>query len=217
MIDYPYPASFIAPLPANPVSVACSGILGAAPPLPRLLAAVDLYVNGTGGLGCYDLDAELVGGQGAAGRPLRPKPDVGEDLGVTSWNYQACTELPLEPITSDGYGFYPPDGSQLPSLFERCGEVFGVTPRPSWLSDSFGTSPADNRYLNNTIISENGKDPWRVGTAGIEGNKRNGLHVLLAAGGAHHQDLRFEDDRDGEGVKEARRAEKDIIKGWLKL
>ena len=133
MIDYPYPAGFIAPLPANPVEVACDILLGDGDPLHRLTTVVDLYVNGTGKLDCYDLGAELVGSRSL-------KAIRGTDLGVTSWNYQACTELPLEPITSDGYGFYPPDDAQLPGLIENCQERFGVSPRMTWLAESMGTS-----------------------------------------------------------------------------
>ena len=73
------------------------------------------------------------------------------------------------------------------------------------------------QYLTNTIISENSKDPWHVGTQSIEENKRNELYKIWGEGGAHHQDLRFEDDRDSGGVKEARRREKAIIKEWLKI
>lgn len=104
MLDYPYPASFVAPLPANPVQRACSLLASAAPSnavsaLAALHRVVLSYVNATEDLPCVDLRAELVGSGGGLGGGGA----VGaSDLGSTAWNYQACTELLLEPITSDG-------------------------------------------------------------------------------------------------------------------
>ena len=101
----------------------------------------------------------------AAGSPLGSS-----DLGVVAWNYQACTQLPLEPLTSDGYGFYPPGGNgtgkdyflgggslgggglgrgggglggpgQTAEVARRCAEVFGVETRPFWMPLAFGRGP----------------------------------------------------------------------------
>ena len=139
-------------------------------------------------------------------------------LGVTSWNYQACTELVLEPITSDGFGFYPPDdGEETQRVVDRCLDMFNVTTKPEWMPLSFGTSKDYSKYLTNTILAENEKDPWHVGTQSVVENEANELYQLFAKGGAHHQDLRFTDDLDSAGVKEMRAKELDIIKKWLNV
>ncbi|GMH77860.1 hypothetical protein TrST_g12456 [Triparma strigata] len=218
MIDYPYELNFIAPLPANPVEVGCGLLIGGGdvvePPIVQLRNLVDLYVNYTGDLACWDLDAELVSEGGGGGRMVGSS----DLLGMTSWNYQACTELILEPITSDGFGFYPPDdGKESQKVIDRCKAMFGVTTRPEWMPLSFGTSEDYSKYLTNTILAENEKDPWHVGTQDVVANEKNELYRLFAEGGAHHQDLRFSDELDSEGVKAMRAKERDIIKNWLNL
>jgi len=279
MVDYPYPCGFMSPLPANPVQAACAVLLqggGSDEPVVQIarLATVALqYVNASGDLPCFDLDAELVGhpeankpaaagdatagsGRGRSvgkGRGLRSTgvktnptaPHVrSSDLGVTAWNYQACTELPLEPITSDGFGFYPPGGNgtgllgsalgselggsggglggpgQTAEVVRRCAQVFGVEARPFFLPLAFGrggdySDPA--RGLANVLFVENSKDPWHVGTATVSSKGGVGGSVVrfLADGGAHHQDLRFSSPYDSPGVHAARRLENEHIRAWL--
>jgi len=208
MIDYPYECEFISALPANPVTLGCSSIVtDSHSALDVLVGLTNLYVNATGDLPCFDLGAELV-----QSRKSSPLTFSSSDLGVTSWNYQACTELILEPITSDGFGFYPPaDGEQTVEIVETCERTFKALSRPAWMGTSFARGRDVSRYLTNTILMENSKDPWHVGTASIAANEQNGLFKFYAEGGAHHQDLRFSDDADSD----ARAFEKEIIRSWL--
>ena len=190
--------------------------------LRKLHTAVLQLVNATGALGCVDLAAELVGSQ--VQRHLHPEARGatrgGSDLGVTSWNYQACTELPLEPITSDGFGFYPERaGRQRAELSANCAARFGgVRPRPGWMGLAFGLG-ADYRHHSRILFVENEKDPWHVGTAsvppvtGVGGTVRR--HV--STGGAHHQELRFASPLDAPGVVEARRLIEVTVREWLRL
>ena len=158
--------------------------------------------------------------------PARPTPGrlrsggASTDLGVRSWNYQACTELPLEPITSDGFGFYPPsDGAQLGELERHCAARFGVEARPEWLPTTFGVGADLAEHGSNILFVENDKDPWHVGTAsvppvtGVGGTVRR--HVTV--GGAHHQELRFASPLDAPGVIMARRLIEETVREWLRL
>uniref|UniRef100_A0A7S0JM15 Uncharacterized protein n=1 Tax=Calcidiscus leptoporus TaxID=127549 RepID=A0A7S0JM15_9EUKA len=219
MLDYPYATEFVGVLPANPVQRACVDLMaGTGGLLPKLHAAVLHFVNATGTLRCIDLQAELVG----VDRHLRPRRgvdyrEVAGDLGVRSWNYQACTELPLEPITSDGLGFYPEQsGKQLAELETNCAKRFSVRPRPGWMGLAFGLG-ADYRHHSNILFIENEKDPWHVGTASVPAVTGIGGTVRrhLARGGAHHQDLRFASPLDAQGVLEARRLVESTVRGWL--
>ncbi|GMI33835.1 hypothetical protein TrCOL_g11870 [Triparma columacea] len=212
-VDYPYPTGFIAELPGEPVKMACRGILREGEGgVKKIVEAVNVYVNYTGGLECWDLDAELVGGGRKGGGYVKKG-----DLGVTSWNYQACTELVLEPLTSDGLGFYPPrDGEETKKVEERCREMFGVTTDEGVMGIRYGRGEDYTKYLTNTILVENSRDPWKVGTRGVGENWENGMSKYEAEGGAHHQDLRFESEGDSEGVKEARRRESEAIGKWLR-
>ena len=216
MIDYPYPCSFIAPLPANPVKLACDNILkgGDLSEAEKVVGIVDLYVNASGDLKCYDLGGELVGDE-APRRPSSSLSDSGTSLGVTSWNYQACTQLILEPITSDGFGFFPPtDGEETSEVVKNCHKRFGVFPRPTDIMLSFGIGEDITKSYTNVLFAENQKDPWHVGSSMFEANEDRGIYKIMGDG-AHHQDLRFASELDGEGVLKVRELERKVIRKWL--
>ena len=263
LVDYPYPADFIAPLPANPVREACAQLvsdssarvsppLGGAPPPPlaadsspvhtlqSLLRTVLLLTNATRDLRCLDLRSELVGGSSSPSRSAWLKPPspatrrgslqlqhsiasstpagVGSsDLGVRAWNYQACTELILEPITSDGFGFYPPAAAQIPEAEASCRRRFGVEPRPGWMRVAFGNGADAFQLSSNLIFMENDKDPWHVGTRTVPatGGLDGSVTRMVAKGGAHHQDLRFSSPLDSPDVQRARAFERAQMRRWL--
>ena len=157
MLDYPYPCQFVSHLPANPVQAACSLMSNrSGSSLASLHRAVLMYVNATGDLKCLDLNAELVGKRRSS-ELLRNKAVQSTDLGVVSWNYQACTQLIIEPITSDGYGFYPEQDSQIQEVEASCQKMFGVVARPQDLALSFGRG-ADWMHASNIVFMENSKD-----------------------------------------------------------
>jgi dipeptidyl-peptidase-2 len=115
-----------------------------------------MYVNASADLACVDLNAELVGKQRLSA-PRRSNIVGATDLGVISWNYQACTQLIIEPITSDGYGFYPEQDSQVREVEASCARMFGVLARPLDLVVSLGRG-ADWHHVSNVIFMENSKD-----------------------------------------------------------
>lgn len=245
LVDYPYPANFIAPMPANPVRVACAELEREKGPQTRirtlnlLVRAVLGLVNASADVLCFDLEAELVGTsrrshtlrpasmvQAAAwSRALRRHAGNGQslpsftssDLGITAWNYQACTELILEPITSDGFGFYPPAPDQISQTEAICRRRFGVQPRPGWMRLAFGTG-ADLKMASNIAFMENDKDPWHVGTRTVApvGGIGGSVTRTVAKGGAHHQDLRFSSPLDAPDVVKARAFEQMLMRRWLR-
>ena len=128
----------------------------------------------------------------------------------------ACTELLLEPITSDGYGFYPQSREQIAEVERNCQAMFEVEPRPHWLIAAFGRG-ADYRHVSNIFFSENDKDPWHVGTLTLppRGGVNGTVTRFVASGGAHHQDLRFSSKWDAPDVVTARSLEAAAIRRWL--
>ena len=103
MLDYPYAATFVTNMPANPVKVACKRLLGADNILHGMNAAINVFVNYTGQLPCLNISMEMVGGHGMRSLgTAAAKPSLGSIY--RTWNYQACTQLILEPLTSDGNG-----------------------------------------------------------------------------------------------------------------
>ena len=134
------------------------------------------------------------------------------------WNYQACTELILEPLTSDGDGFYVPPPNLVPSVEAACQAQFpGVVTRAGWLLEAYGDGTDIVRNTKNVIFSDGEKDPWRVGGVPTNASKIGDgsvIHILIE-GGAHHQDLRFSDPQDPPGVTSAKARERALILQWI--
>jgi hypothetical protein len=128
------------------------------------------------------------------------------------------TELLLEPITSDGYGFYPESDAQLRETTAICAARFKVEPRPTWMPTAFGLG-ADFSHASNLVFMENDKDPWHVGTATVaaRGGVNGTVTRTVAKGGAHHQDLRFESPLDAPDVRSARQYEREAMQRWLQV
>lgn len=239
-VDYPFAADFITPMPASPVNVACARVAAAAGPagpnasaatLARALqAGVSVFTNYTGIVPCHNVSEELVGhlprppSHGVRGR--RPNNanavgvgDIAYDDIVRPWNYQACTELILEPLTTDGSGFYTESDAQVAEVAANCRKQFGgVSVRPEWMVRSFGTGAQLARATTNIVFSDGEKDPWRVGSvpANASALSRDGsvVHILLADS-AHHEDLRFSRPEDPPSVAAAKALEREHIARWI--
>ncbi len=232
MVDYPFATSFVTPMPASPVLFGCNATRALTPgsadaPLVQgLKRMVDIFTNFTGQIPCHNISAELLATPAAAARRRAPPPAGpgllgGASLGDISrpWNYQACTELILEPLTSNGDGFFVEDDAQITQVEAACREQFpGVVTRPNWMVDSFGNGVQLVKATHNIIFSDGEKDPWRVGGVPDDAEDLGDGSVvhLLIEGGAHHQDLRFANDMDPETVTAAKKWESDTIAGWLK-
>eukprot|EP00927_Polykrikos_kofoidii_P073438 TRINITY_DN69480_c0_g1_i1.p1 TRINITY_DN69480_c0_g1~~TRINITY_DN69480_c0_g1_i1.p1 ORF type:complete len:543 (+),score=80.74 TRINITY_DN69480_c0_g1_i1:48-1631(+) len=209
MLDYTEASTFVTPLPANPVAATCR-LLEASESnaVAALRAVADFYLNASGGFRCYDYMAEAVGTP-TSGRLLGPleAPDMGP------WQYQACTELPMQTLTSDGFGFYPPADNQFDQVAATCQLRFGVTPRPDWAPLSLGAS---DLRVGGLFLSDGEKDPWRTGS--VDMNKvHHDLdivhHVIPAA--AHHEDLRFDADPPRPQVQFAKRLAREKMRAWI--
>jgi dipeptidyl-peptidase-2 len=207
MLDYPEPSTFVTQLPAEPVAVACKCLDGRTP-VESARRLIDLYLNGSSGFKCYDYLAEVVGRPtlGKLRGPLQ-QPDMGP------WQYQACTQILMEPLTSDGFGFYPPADDQLEEVKTSCRLRFGAEPRPDWLPMSFGAS---DLRVGELFFSDGEKDPWRTGAVKTH-LLRQGLdiHHIIVKGAAHHEDLRFDSVPSKESVVQAKRMAQEAIKRWL--
>eukprot|EP00434_Breviolum_minutum_P020801 symbB.v1.2.018349.t1/scaffold1457.1/size117646/7 len=206
MLDYPVATNFVTPLPANPVKVACdllqqNGILG-------LRKVMDLFLNSTSGYRCYDIMAEVVGRptKGELHGPVKA-PDMGH------WQYQACNEMPMQSLTSDGMAFYPAADDQLAEVAESCKIRYGLTPRTAWLPINFGAS---NLQVGNLLFTNGEKDPWRVGAPKFE-VLPEGLDISehLITAGAHHEDLRFDADPPKEPVSVAKAVTLMAMRRWI--
>ena len=156
MLDYPYASTFVTPMPPNPVKYACDR-LSSDPSeiLQNLKTATDVFLNFTGQLACYDASLELL-----SAASLRRGMLKGPGLGSIDrpWNYQACAELVLEPLTSNGNGFFVPQtDTDVEEVVAACRDRFGVEPRQLWLEQAFGNGAQLVANIKNTIFSDGDK------------------------------------------------------------
>jgi len=202
MVDYPYPANFLEPMPGWPVCVACDRMTASPNTnstqlLNSLYSAISVYYNYTGQAGsCNDINS-----------------DATSNLGDQAWDYQACTEMVM-PIASNGQtDMFLPEAYHLSSVIEGCQYSMHVTPRPGWVPTYYG---GYNISAASNIVFSNGQlDPWRGG--GITSNKGLDPSVvtLVIEQGAHHLDLRLPNAQDPPSVTQARQIEIQNIQQWI--
>lgn len=202
MVDYPYPASFLAPLPAYPVNVSCHFLLEEEDKMRGLAKAAGLFYNGTtGALTCYNITEEYVECADPTG--------CGTGPAALSWDFQACTEMRLPCSTNNVTDMFPPTVYD-PSAY--CMQKWGVKTRPGWMKAEYWGK--DITSASNIIFSNGNLDPWSSG--GVLHSLSDTLIAIVIEGGAHHLDLRASNPRDPPAVIKAREQEKSIIAGWLK-
>ncbi|XP_077214939.1 serine carboxypeptidase S28 family protein isoform X2 [Tasmannia lanceolata] len=121
MVDYPYPSSFMMPLPGNPIKEVCRVIDGypsGTNVLDRIFGGVSIYYNYTGAVDCFDLGYD--------------------PHGLSGWNWQACTEMVMPMSSSQESSMFPAYTFDYASYQNQCIQTYGVRPRPRWITTEFG-------------------------------------------------------------------------------
>lgn len=205
MADYPYPASFLGPMPAWPVKVASAGLNNPNAPAPALLAQVAagplaIFYNYTGQAGaCYNLTQSSPPG-----------------LQGDGWDVQCCREV-VQPIGQYGLpnDFFWPAPFDEQGAIESCQQQYGgLTPRPSqqlWLYGDARLYGASNMVLTSGSL-----DPWLSGD--VQSNSTyaaNDVIVYIIDQGAHHLDLRSSNPADPPAVLEARAIQRAAMNRWI--
>ncbi|KAH3757099.1 lysosomal Pro-X carboxypeptidase [Pelomyxa schiedti] len=198
MVDYPYDANFLMPLPAWPVSVSCQELAAAKKSgglLEGVAAALSVYYNWENTIACNDLSAYGT-----------------SSLAYLPWYFQECTEMVM-PISSNGTSdMFLPGYFNLDSFTTYCQNVFGITPRPLWVPlyyTGFG-----GKVTGTNIVFTNGVlDPWRSG--GVQTSQVPSQVCLVEADAAHHLDLRTPNPLDPASVVSARDTMRDNIDQWI--
>jgi len=195
MVDYPYPANFVAPLPAWPVNVFCDRMVNSTGTLlENFNFAMQVFYNYTGNLTCN----ELYG-------PVYPT-----DL---AWNYQACTEIFLPQSSNGTSDMFPPSLYNVTLITEQCYQQYQAYSRPYYMQVTYG-----GYYVNassNIIFSNGMLDPWRSGGITFNITSNPTLVAIIIDKSAHHLDLRLPNVLDPPSVTAARKYEMSIIEGWL--
>ncbi|XP_002737003.2 lysosomal Pro-X carboxypeptidase-like [Saccoglossus kowalevskii] len=198
MVDYPYPASFLEPLPAWPIKKTCSYMTNSSlldkPLLNSVASSLQVYYNTTGKTQCFNISQDAV-----------------SSLGELGWSYQSCTEMVM-PSCSDGvHDMFPPNKWNFDDFVKECQNTWGVTPRADWIVTHYGGKAIT---ASSNIIFSNGElDPWSGG--GVLHSLSETLIAIVIKDGAHHLDLRSKDKGDPQSVIDARNQEKYHITKWI--
>ncbi|KAJ0980365.1 hypothetical protein J5N97_008620 [Dioscorea zingiberensis] len=180
MVDYPYPSSFLMPLPANPIKEVCKKIdshPNQTNTLARILAGINVYYNYTGTVDCFDLEDD--------------------PHGMNGWNWQACTEMVMPMSSSRENSMFPIYDFDYASYEDQCVQSYGVRPRPRWVTTEFGGHDIRTtlkKFGSNIIFSNGLLDPWSGGS--VLHNISESIVALVNELGAHHIDLRPSTNED---------------------
>ncbi|CAH8485297.1 unnamed protein product [Dicrocoelium dendriticum] len=200
MVNYPYPASFIGTMPANPVAFMCKSLDTFDPDEPdvdivrRVASAVRSLVNYTKDVTCVPISSNS------------------SALSEAGWDLQTCLEM-TTPMCADGVKDMFPASDWDPEAFsESCNKRFGVRPRMDWSNVQFWGKHLHT--VSNVVFSNGDLDPWSAFGV-LNTDYAPSAYVIRIPSGAHHLDLRAADERDPQDVIDARLQILGQIKKWI--
>jgi len=198
MVNYPYPAQFLADLPAWPLNRTCDEVsqngLNDFQLLVSMQNALGIFHNFSGNAECFNI-----------GSTDNSKIDG------NLWEYQTCTEMVM-PFCSNGQtDMFPPASWNLLNFTSQCKKKYGTTPRSRWQVINYGGSYL--KYATKILFMNGLLDPWHVGSP--MKSVSMGTRVVNMWGAAHHLDLRHVRDDLPQSVKDAHNIEIALIQKWL--
>ena len=198
MANYPYPANFLAELPAYPVREFCGQIEKVSNNDDEFLTAfnnaLQVYTNFTGKTQCLDTSTAY-----------------DSSLGSLGWEFQACTEMVMPMCSLGGTDMFIPEKWDFKQYSNDCYKKFGVFPRENFAISQYGAQKIDTS--SNIIFSNGLLDPWSGG--GILRTFSDKIDVVLIPEGAHHLDLRSNNPLDPASVKMARKFHMKRFREWI--
>ncbi|KAK1588955.1 hypothetical protein Q3G72_029012 [Acer saccharum] len=186
--------------PGNWVSKVCSAIDGT-PQETDILGRVAAGLN-----------ASILGGRGG---PCNYISDFNLN-NKSAWDWQTCTEMVM-PI---GYGgndtMFEAWPFDLNNLTRTCQAVFGVTPRPHWITTEFGGHDIKSvlgKFASNIVFSNGLRDPYSVG--GVLQDISDTVVAVYTNEGAHGLDLSSSSPSDPDWLVTQKDKEIKIIQFWI--
>ncbi|KAE8691821.1 putative Serine carboxypeptidase S28 family protein [Hibiscus syriacus] len=183
--------------PRYPVTVVCGGIDGANEKqdiLSKIFAGVAAYrVNRS----CYI-----------------NQPTNGSETAV-GWRWQTCSEMVI-PIGIGKNTMFQEQPFDLNSFIEQCMRLYGVPPRPHWVTSYYGGHDIKlilQRFGSNIIFSNGLRDPYSRG--GVLENISESIIAIHTVNGSHCLDILPEKESDPEWLVRQRETEVMIIKRWI--
>jgi lysosomal Pro-X carboxypeptidase len=224
MVDYPYPTSFLADLPAFPVRVFCANVTS--PTLKtieddedivkRIVKGTNVFFNYTGHTDCFDTGSQ--GNYQSKSNYLICRIIIyvlgSPSLGDLGWSYQSCTEF-IMPMCSDGVNdMFEKQAWDFQAFSDACFAQWKVRPRSEWPYVEYGgKNITDLRFFSNIAFTNGNLDPWSAG--GVRKTVGATIPAILINGGAHHLDLRSANAADPPSVLAARQQVVTMIQEWI--
>ncbi|GMP88727.1 hypothetical protein CsSME_00040606 [Camellia sinensis var. sinensis] len=185
--------------PEYPVTVVCGGIDGASQGtdiLGRIFSGVVAY---TGNISCHMIE------------------DTSNIETALGWHWQECSEMviPLGRGSNDTMFFAKP--FILSSFIEDCKSMYGVPPRPHWVTTYYGGHDINmvlKRFASNIIFSNGLRDPYSSG--GVLKDISDSVVAVHTVNGSHCLDILWKSQSDPKWLTNQRKEEVKIIKGWIK-
>eukprot|EP00808_Paulinella_micropora_P005780 g79318.t1 len=141
-----------------------------------------------------------------------PASTPGDGPALNAWGYQSCTET-LHQFSARGWRTWVFNMSWADNI---CESMWRARPDVGWLEANFGG--AEGIYSASNLIMSSGKlDPWSAFYDLVLDKTKLpvSVHWLTMPQGAHHLDLRGDNENDPKQVRETRQTEMDIIWGWI--
>ncbi|CAK9150485.1 unnamed protein product [Ilex paraguariensis] len=169
---YSQAAQYNAP-PRYPVTGICRGIDGESEGtdiLGRIFAGV---VANKGERSCYDINEYKYPSETKMG-----------------WAWQQCSEMMMPIGRGVDDTMFPPEPFNSNSFIEDCKSMFGVVPRPHWVSTYYGGQDIKlvlKRFASNIIFSNGLKDPYSSG--GVLEDISDSILSVQTVDGSHCLDI----------------------------
>ncbi|CAK9150486.1 unnamed protein product [Ilex paraguariensis] len=186
--------------PSFSVSQICGGIDGASEGtdiLDRIFAGV---VSLQGNQPCYDVNEN--------------NDDSETDVG---WGWQTCSEMVMPIGRGSNDTMFPLASLYLKQYSEDCKNIYGVPPRPHWVTTYYGGYNIKlvlHRFASNIIFSNGLRDPYSSG--GVLEDISDNVLAVYTVNGSHCLDILPARESDPRWLVMQRKREVEIIEGWIK-
>ncbi|KAK9280470.1 hypothetical protein L1049_014162 [Liquidambar formosana] len=185
--------------PTYPVTVVCSGIDGVTEGtdiLGQIFAGLVAY---KGKRSCYDTNE------------FNHPTETNE-----GWRWQTCSEMVMPIGRGSNDTMFPPAPFNLNSFMKNCKSLYGIMPRPHWITTFYGghgTKLFLQRFASNIIFSNGLRDPYSSG--GVVENISESVVAIFTVRGSHCLDILPAKQSDPQWLVTQREMEIEIIEGWI--
>ncbi|XWS71539.1 hypothetical protein CRYUN_Cryun03dG0146500 [Craigia yunnanensis] len=178
----------------------------------QICNAIDAAPEGTDILGkvARGLNASFFGGR-SCNSVIEIKPNNG-----SGWFWQSCTEMVMPIGHGENDTMFQASPFDIENYTRTCLDIFGVSPRPHWITTEFGGHDIKSilgNFASNIIFSNGLRDPWSAG--GVLQNISDSVVAVYTKEGAHCLDLSLPSTSDPDWLVAQRDKEINIIGGWI--